>query len=46
MLTPTFRILAFQNVLLVGRLVVFKSANQQNNYTVETSNFAVDVFLM
>jgi hypothetical protein len=39
---PTFRILLFWDVLLLG---IFESANQQNNNIVETSNFTVATFL-
>jgi hypothetical protein len=39
---PTFRILLFWDVLLLG---IIESANQQNNIIVETSNFRVATFL-
>jgi uncharacterized membrane protein len=42
---PTFRILVFQDVSLVGRLEVLKPANQQNSSCMETSNFAVAIFV-
>jgi hypothetical protein len=38
---PTFRILIFPDVVLVGRFEVFKPTNQRNNNAVETSNLAV-----
>jgi hypothetical protein len=44
-LMPTFRILVFQDVSLVGRLEVLKPANQQNSSHMETSNFAVAIFV-
>jgi hypothetical protein len=42
---PNFRMLVFQDVSLVGRSEVLKSANQQNNSSMETSNFAVAIFV-
>jgi hypothetical protein len=41
---PTFRIVVFRDVSLVGRFEVLKPANQRNNSAVETSSFAVDTF--
>jgi hypothetical protein len=43
---PTFRILVFRDVSLVGRFEVIEPANQRNNNAVETSNLAVDAFLI
>jgi hypothetical protein len=43
---PTFRILVFQDVLLVGRFEAFRTAEQKNNNIGETSNFAVASFLI
>jgi hypothetical protein len=43
---PTFGILVFWDVLLVGRSEDFKNAKLGNNNTVETSNFAVDTLLI
>jgi hypothetical protein len=42
---PTFRILVFRDVPLVGRFEVFKPASQRNN-AVETSDLAVATFLI
>jgi len=42
---PTFRVLVFQDVSLVGRLEVLKPANQQKSSSMETSNFAVAIFV-
>jgi len=42
---PTFRILVFQDVSLVGRFELLKPASQQNNSSMETSNFAVAIFV-
>jgi len=38
---PSYRILLFRDIMLVGRFEVFKPANQQNREDTETPNFAV-----
>jgi hypothetical protein len=43
---PTFRILVFWDVSLVGPFEVFKRANQRNNNDVETSYFAFATFVI
>ena len=43
---PTFRVLVFQNVSLVGRFEVYIPVDQQNNKTMETSYFTVATFLI
>ena len=45
-LMPTFRILVLRDVPPVGRYEVFKLARQWNKNYVETSDFAVAVFVM
>ena len=45
-LMPTFRILIFGDVSLVGRYEFFTCANQRNNSTVETADFAVAALLI
>jgi len=44
-LMATFRILVFQDVSLPGTFEVLKPANQQNSSSMETSNFAVAIFV-
>jgi hypothetical protein len=43
---PTFRILIFGDVSLVGRYEFFKCANQRNKSAVETADFAVAALLI
>jgi hypothetical protein len=42
---PTFRILVFQDVSLIGRFEVLKPANQQNISSMKTSSFAVAIYV-
>jgi hypothetical protein len=41
---PTFKILVFRDVSLVGKSEVFTPANKPNNNAVETTNVAVATF--
>jgi hypothetical protein len=43
---PTFRILDFPDVPLVGRFEIIKPANQRNSNAVEASNFAIATSLI
>jgi len=45
-LMPTFRLLIFWDVSLVGRYEFFTPLNQRNNSAVETADFAVTTLLI